>query len=1392
MQSSIFSLVRSFCLLGSALLLVAPSASAQQVSPPPQGLNATGAPLVQGVPLADDDVLRGSFLWQSSDFVEVGPVNNRIMIREWNLRFGADIATDSNGNTLSPFDNAGYIVSRDRLRFRGEFASELDNTDEIARKVTNFAEFLDRASLPPSDENAFPTEFFAAGGQAVINVVEAGGIELIEFDFEVTRDGDRDIVRFHFVEDSPTCLFITEGRRGVRVGPNRELVFVPQNGALSLNDFAGYLTLQSCLDATPTVPVNNPPVAVDDDTGFSTPEGMPLDIDGINLTINDIDEDVGNLTIASVINLANGNGTVSLLANNDIRFTPIDENFFGEAFFEYTVTDGANVSAPARVTIDITPVNDAPIVSSQTINDQNVVKPGEGPGEPVSARLAITDDGFDALSVEITPPLPAEVGTVTIESVLQGGPGTPTVGFDVIFEAGPEFFREVVFDYVVNDNDDAELQRTASVTIVDNDIDNDGEVNGSDTDIDGDNVNNNIELSHGTDPYSISSLPMDPLGCAEAMTDDELRDMGYEPVRAYLPNSRLTSLGTILPIDDESIDDRSFIQAAINAANRERRAVYFHPGEYLVHGTLEVRQEAFFNKQLIVMGPNGGNQRFTPSLANEGRFGNTLVGSYCGDKRPIIRMADGVAPIAPTIPSTPSNDLAVTPTPVIAVWRRGEDPTDIRDSDSSRDWNQVIRNLHIVVGANAGAVGIRHLGAEGSAAQELTIDATGAFAGLYQVNSSGGYTYDVEIIGGEYGVFMPSARGGSPLLVGLTLREQNKAPIAMRHFAPVTIVGFDIKASSGQIVHTIIAQGNGSNFMAISDIVPDLRRPADPGGNHISFVDGSIEITDPDNVEPIISVDDRSVYLSNVWVRGEETIVAGDGSPGVLDTANPGSWTRVREYSNQGANQIEDTVEGLTNLSPNLVSRHMYPAALCNVEGRGVKHVYYNAPNTAGDDTQAINMAIAQATPVANLAIANPAPEDYVKRVFLPAGQVKQGFYVDPNTGFFEVFEDPRFTMVPDVSTNREDDFFLLENGEIFLNDGPNDIRDLSTHIGEYEINDTITLEENTRLCGATKYSSILSASDWVIPEAPNVQQTMMSSMPIIQSPSASDATTVLADVKTTLPSPSRNPNANLDNRTVSVNGSNYVLTHAYTPSVFAVNWQTGQNSVVRDLFMSKSGDSGHRRQVQIHGSNAGGRWYGMTLEGPSRPRGGRSENSFFTGENNTTFERLVDQLVLSPLARNLEIKDNGQALRFYPFHAQHMTQPLGAQVELINAQNVRMYGIKSESAATPQTMEDIINANSNLMFTINRNLIPSWMRIKNSSNISLIGHDTIGSQINGRGYIEITNSSDITISNMSRRDSVPTASPLSAWFLVRDITDPSRNIIAEDFVSVFRIPPVN
>lgn len=89
-------------------------------------------------------------------------------------------------------------------------------------------------------------------------------------------------------------------------------------------------------------------------------EDQVLNITAQSLLDNDSDADGDTLSIASVGNAVGG--TVVLNQDGSVTFTP-DENYNGEASFDYAVSDGCGGTANATATINLAAVNDMPMVS---------------------------------------------------------------------------------------------------------------------------------------------------------------------------------------------------------------------------------------------------------------------------------------------------------------------------------------------------------------------------------------------------------------------------------------------------------------------------------------------------------------------------------------------------------------------------------------------------------------------------------------------------------------------------------------------------------------------------------------------------------------------------------------------------------------------------------------------------------------------------------------------------------------------------------------------------------------------------------------------------------------------------------------------------------------------
>ena len=96
---------------------------------------------------------------------------------------------------------------------------------------------------------------------------------------------------------------------------------------------------------------------------LNSDEDQALVIASSDLLANDYDLDGDHITLKSVGNAQNG--TVTLKENGDITFTPT-ANYFGAASFVYVVDDGRGGEVEETVTLDINPINDAPVITSAT------------------------------------------------------------------------------------------------------------------------------------------------------------------------------------------------------------------------------------------------------------------------------------------------------------------------------------------------------------------------------------------------------------------------------------------------------------------------------------------------------------------------------------------------------------------------------------------------------------------------------------------------------------------------------------------------------------------------------------------------------------------------------------------------------------------------------------------------------------------------------------------------------------------------------------------------------------------------------------------------------------------------------------------------------------------
>ncbi len=225
--------------------------------------------------------------------------------------------------------------------------------------------------------------------------------------------------------------------------------------------------------ATITVnPVNDVPVAVNDNV--STPEDAPVTIPVLG---NDTDADGDPLTVTDA---TSPDGTVVINPDGTITFTP-DPDFNGPTAITYTVSDGNGGTSTATVTVDVTPVNDAPVATpavAATPEDTPVTlspldNATDVDGDPLVISSATSPNGTVTINPDGTityTPDPNFNGTDVITYQVSDGNGgftTATITVTVAPVNDPPV--------AANDIADTDEERPLVIPVLANDVDLDGD-----------------------------------------------------------------------------------------------------------------------------------------------------------------------------------------------------------------------------------------------------------------------------------------------------------------------------------------------------------------------------------------------------------------------------------------------------------------------------------------------------------------------------------------------------------------------------------------------------------------------------------------------------------------------------------------------------------------------------------------------------------------------------------------------------------------------------------------------------------------------------------------------------------------------------------------------------
>ena len=264
-------------------------------------------------------------------------------------------------------------------------------------------------SLNGGDGN--DTYVFSAGGGSDV-ITETSGVDTIHF------SGGLTLSDLAFSQVGNDLLITLSGTSDT----------LTVTGFYSGND--AFLVEQAVFDDNTTMDLTSlsytPPEAVNDSASG--------DEDTV-ITGNVLGNDTGSATLSVVdgsLTTANG-GTVNILSNGSFTYTPA-ENYNGTDSFSYTLVDDHGGSDTGTVTLDIAPVNDAPVAADDSFDgvfNQDITG---------NILLNDTDVDGDVLATQHTTMVTDTGGTVT---VLENG--------DFTYTPATNFTGTDSFEYTVSD-----------------------------------------------------------------------------------------------------------------------------------------------------------------------------------------------------------------------------------------------------------------------------------------------------------------------------------------------------------------------------------------------------------------------------------------------------------------------------------------------------------------------------------------------------------------------------------------------------------------------------------------------------------------------------------------------------------------------------------------------------------------------------------------------------------------------------------------------------------------------------------------------------------------------------------------------------------------------------
>ena len=232
----------------------------------------------------------------------------------------------------------------------------------------------------------------------------------------------------------------------VSIGTDINGVTSNQLSQITVNGFSATINSSGYINS------NVAPVAVDDTLTVSEDAALTSK----DVITNDTDADANTLSLIAATTA--GTGTVAINADGlSIDYTPA-ANFNGTELITYTVSDGERTDTAGTLTVTVTPVNDSPVATAQSVTTI----------EDISIEITLSGSDIDG-------------DTLTYEIVTNPINGSVTVADNkATYIPSSGYFGEDTFTYKINDGTVDSSTKTVTISVTSNDFDEDGILNQND------------------------------------------------------------------------------------------------------------------------------------------------------------------------------------------------------------------------------------------------------------------------------------------------------------------------------------------------------------------------------------------------------------------------------------------------------------------------------------------------------------------------------------------------------------------------------------------------------------------------------------------------------------------------------------------------------------------------------------------------------------------------------------------------------------------------------------------------------------------------------------------------------------------------------------------------